>query len=87
MSGPFAPRVRLPAVALRFLIFCACLFPATQAFAHEVRPAYLEMREEASGAFDVLFKTPMLGDARLALDVSFSGPVENNNASRFADDG
>ena len=86
MSGPFAPRIRLPAVALRFLIFCACLFPATQAFAHEVRPAYLELREEAPGTFDVLFKTPMRGDARLALDVSFSGQVECD-AGRFADDG
>ena len=39
---------RLPA-AFRFLIFCACLFPAPQAFAHEVRPAYLDLREEAPG--------------------------------------
>jgi hydrogenase/urease accessory protein HupE len=45
-------------------------------FAHEGRPAYLELRETAPGLFDVLFKTPMRGDARLALDVSFSGPVE-----------
>ena len=66
---------RLPA-AFRFLIFCACLFPAPQAFAHEVRPAYLDLREEAPGLFDVLFKTPMRGDARLALNVSFSGRVQ-----------
>ena len=87
MSGPFAPSIRLPAAAFRFLIFCACLFPATQAFAHEVRPAYLEMREEASGTFDVLFKTPMRGDARLALDVSFSGPVKTTTpvSSRMTD--
>jgi hydrogenase/urease accessory protein HupE len=55
---------------------CACLFPAPQAFAHEVRPAYLDLREEAPGIFDVLFKTPMRGDNRLALNVSFSGPVK-----------
>ena len=66
---------RLPA-AFRFLIFCASLFPAPQAFAHEVRPAYLDLREEAPGIFDVLFKTPMRGDARLALNVSFSGRVQ-----------
>ena len=66
---------RLPA-AFRFLIFCACLFPAPQAFAHEVRPAYLDLREVAPGIFDVLFKTPMRGDARLALNVSFSGRVQ-----------
>ena len=55
---------------------CACLLPVARAFAHEVRPAYLELREETPGIFDVLFKTPMQGDARLALDVSFSGRVE-----------
>ena len=66
---------RLPA-AFRFLIFCVCLFPTPQAFAHEVRPAYLDLREEAPGIFDVLFKTPMRGDARLALNVSFSGRVQ-----------
>jgi hypothetical protein len=45
-------------------------------FAHEVRPAYLEMVEQTSGSFDVLFKTPMLGDRRLALSVEYSGQVE-----------
>lgn len=46
------------------------------AVAHEVRPAYLELREEESGEFSVLFKTPMQGDARLALVAVFSGNVE-----------
>ena len=50
--------------------------PGAPAFAHEVRPAYLDLREEAPGIFDVLFKTPMRGDARLALNVSFSGRVQ-----------
>jgi hydrogenase/urease accessory protein HupE len=66
---------RLTAV-LRFLILCAIIFPGGRLFAHEVRPAYLELRETAPGSFDVLFKTPMRGDARLALAVSFSGLVE-----------
>jgi hydrogenase/urease accessory protein HupE len=48
----------------------------TAGFAHEVRPAYLELKEEAPGSFGVLFKTPMLGDLRLALSVAFSGRVE-----------
>jgi hydrogenase/urease accessory protein HupE len=64
------------AAALRFLVLCACLLPAAPAFAHEVRPAYLELREGAPGIFDVLFKTPMRGDARLALDVGFSGRTQ-----------
>jgi hydrogenase/urease accessory protein HupE len=41
--------------------------------AHEVRPAYLELRETAPGVFDVLWKTPMRGELRLALDPEFSG--------------
>ena len=46
---------------------------ATPAVAHEVRPAYLELREAQSGELDVLWKTPMIGDARLALEPVLSG--------------
>jgi hydrogenase/urease accessory protein HupE len=76
MSRRLAPGFGRLGAALRFLIFCACLLSVAHAFAHEVRPAYLDLREEAPGIFDVLFKTPMRGDARLALDVSFSGRVQ-----------
>jgi len=41
--------------------------------AHEVRPSLLQLHETASGQFDVLWKTPMLGDQRLALEPQFSG--------------
>ncbi|MHB2208217.1 HupE/UreJ family protein [Methylobacterium sp. CM6257] len=44
--------------------------------AHEIRPAYLDVQERTPGLFDVLLKTPMRGDLRLALTVSFSGRVE-----------
>jgi hydrogenase/urease accessory protein HupE len=44
--------------------------------AHEVRPAYLEVSEDRPGEFSVLWKTPMLGEMRLALNPVFSGPVE-----------
>lgn len=44
--------------------------------AHEVRPAYLELSEDRPGEFSVLWKTPMVGEMRLALDPVFSGPVE-----------
>jgi len=47
------------------------------ASAHEVRPAYLELHEAASGEFAVLWKTPMLGEMRLALSPEFSGRTEN----------
>jgi hydrogenase/urease accessory protein HupE len=45
--------------------------------AHEVRPAYLQLHEDQPGEFSVLLKTPMRGDARLALSAEFSGTVEN----------
>ena len=45
--------------------------------AHEVRPAYLELREEKPNEFSLLLKTPMRGDARLALAAVFSGKTEN----------
>jgi len=46
------------------------------AAAHEVRPAYLELKETSPGVFDILFKTPMRGDARLSLTARFSGDVQ-----------
>jgi hypothetical protein len=41
-----------------------------------VRPAYLDIREDKPGEFSVLLKTPMQGDARLALAAVFSGRIE-----------
>jgi hydrogenase/urease accessory protein HupE len=56
------------------LVLLVCL--AMPAVAHEVRPAYLELRESQSGELDVLWKTPMIGDMRLSLDPVLSGPSE-----------
>ena len=58
---------------LQTLAALAVLFFSASAFAHELRPAYLELREEKPGEFSVLWKTPMLGAARLALEPEFSG--------------
>jgi hydrogenase/urease accessory protein HupE len=44
---------------------------AVAAVAHEVRPAYLELRETAPDTFDVLWKVPANGEMRLALYVQF----------------
>ncbi|MGH1574828.1 HupE/UreJ family protein [Methylobacterium sp. P31] len=60
---------------------CAGLFGALTgptvpvSFAHELRPAYLALTESAPGVFDVVFKTPMRGELRLALGVGFSRQV------------
>ncbi len=61
-------------VALFAWLAVLATYPAR---AHEVRPAYLEFREEAPDVFAVLFKTPMQGELRLALSVSISGVTES----------
>lgn len=49
---------------------CLLLAAGAAAHAHEVRPAYLEMREVASDTYDVLWKVPARGeDRRLGLDL------------------
>jgi len=58
----------------RLFLLAAFLWSGPGA-AHEVRPAYLELRETAPGEFNVLWKTPMLDEARLALDPAFSAEV------------
>jgi hydrogenase/urease accessory protein HupE len=76
-GSPHWGRHRLSVVARFCLAFCGAFLTSTNLlFAHEVRPAYLELTEDVPGSFDVLFKTPMQGDLRLALNVSFSGRVQ-----------
>jgi len=61
---------------LPILVSLAMLLAPLPGDAHEVRPAYLDLSEERPGEFSVLWKTPMAGEMRLALDPAFSGPVE-----------
>src|SRR5215510_3328931 len=46
------------------------LFLSTSVSAHEMRPAYLEMKETAPDVFAVVWKVPALGELRLGLYVS-----------------
>lgn len=59
------------------IVLILLVFLTVPAAAHEVRPAYLELHETASGEFALLWKTPMRGEMRLALSVEFSGRTEN----------
>ena len=55
-----------------FVLALWCVaWSATTAQAHELRPAYLEIRELDDATFDVLWKVPGRGDLRLALYVRF----------------
>ncbi|MGE0031992.1 MAG: HupE/UreJ family protein [Steroidobacteraceae bacterium] len=60
-------------VAILLTLFTCLAGPVT---AHEVRPAYLELRELPAGELDVLWKTPMRGEMRLALAPVLSGAAE-----------
>ena len=46
------------------LILALCLSLAPHASGHEVRPAYLELRQAALDTYDVLWKVPALGEDR-----------------------
>ena len=55
-------------VTTRLLIFMWLVAFGHNAFAHEVRPAYLEIRQTGPEFYDLLWKVPALGeDARLAI--------------------
>jgi len=58
---------------LRTLALLAAVLVPAASMAHEVRPAYLELREVHAGEFAVLWKTPMRGEMRLSLAPVFSG--------------
>ncbi len=49
----------------------AMLFLSLPASSHELRPAYLDLRETSAGTFAAVWKLPALGDRRLGLSPSF----------------
>src|SRR4029077_12050256 len=54
------------------LLLVCCIAFSRSATAHEVRPAYLELRQISSDTYDVLWKIPALGDdRRLGIYVRF----------------
>jgi len=69
-----------------FIALLLALLPVAL-FAHEVRPAYLELREEQAGEFSVLWKTPMRGEMRLSLAPEFLGRTERLTPVALRDTG
>ena len=57
-------------------MFLTALAPVP-AHAHEVRPAYLELKETGSGQFDVLWRTPVLAGMRLPIVLTLPADVRN----------
>ena len=72
MSGTLKAIGRLGAALL-----LAALVTTPAAWAHEARPAYLEVKEAAPGRFSVLWRTPVLAGMRLPVRLSIPEDVRN----------
>ncbi len=73
---------RISHLASRIVVFCLLAAPA---FAHEVRPAYLELRQTGPDTYDVLWKVPGLGEnLRLGLYVELPAGSKNVTEPRGA---
>lgn len=60
---------------VRYLLITAFML-ASQAYAHEVRPAYLQLMEQGDGSWTVLWKQPLLEGRQLPLTPSFAPACE-----------
>jgi hypothetical protein len=60
---------------------------ASMAFGHEVRPAYLEIRETEPAQYQILWKTPARGDATIRLDVRLPGNCTDVSPKSVVNDG
>ena len=67
----------LPPVKFFLVFFLGLFLLAPVAFAHEARPAYLEIKETAPNQFSVLWRTPVLAGMRLPLVLKIPDDVKN----------
>jgi hydrogenase/urease accessory protein HupE len=69
---------------VRFSALCLTVvlqvWAALAAGAHELRPAFLDMKETSAGRFAIVWKVPALGDRRLALDVRLPAACSEDRA-------
>jgi hydrogenase/urease accessory protein HupE len=61
----------------RLLLLFAIATAGTPAFAHEVRPAFLQITEVEPASYDMVWKTPAQADMRLALNVVLPSGCRN----------
>jgi hydrogenase/urease accessory protein HupE len=69
-------------------LLLATLLAVPAAWAHEARPAYLEIKETAPGQFSVLWRTPVLAGMRLRVVLKLPDEVKNSrepNVQQLAD--
>ncbi len=65
--------MRLSLVRALFVSFAFAVLVGVVSYAHEVRPAYLEVTERADGRADVLWKQPSIGSLAVRLVPHISG--------------
>ena len=68
---------------IRILLPLVMLAVAGQVSAHEVRPAFLQIREIEPSTYDVLWKTPAQGNMRLSLNVRLPSECRNISEPRM----
>ena len=74
------PTSRIPYLVSRITYLASFLFSllfCAPSFAHEARPAYLEIKETAPGQFSVLWRTPVLAGMRLPVVLKIPDDVKN----------
>ena len=60
-----------------FIAVLLALLAAPSAVAHEIRPAYLDLKETAPGRYDVLWRTPVLSGMRLPIALQMPAGLRN----------
>jgi len=68
---------------LAALLLALCVLSAARA--HEIRPAYLDLKEAAPGRYDVLWRTPTLSGMRLPLVLQMPDGARNSREPQFDD--
>jgi hydrogenase/urease accessory protein HupE len=61
-------------------LLLAILFAASAVWAHEARPAYLEIKETTVGQYSVMWRTPVLSGMRLPIALMLPDDVHNVKA-------
>jgi hydrogenase/urease accessory protein HupE len=67
---------------MKFSIVIAVILIASPLFAHEIRPAFLELNQTGSETYDVLWKVPAIQNQRLALYITFPKQCAENTPRR-----
>ena len=75
MNGGKTGLLFLQLIFLSVLVWVLAYVP--NAWAHESRPAYLEINETAPGRYSVLWRTPILSGMRLPVALKFPDDVRN----------